>query len=124
MGIFLRDLQLKGVADREISFPKKIGNIDISLFLEKCVLTLMLPKLTHIAAILPNMARQKIDEIEKICKKFWRQNKRPISEFWTALKISWIKRFTPSRSVWVTIKKEWLADLGLTGLLELFNVFC
>ena len=38
----------------------------------------MVPKLTHIAAILQNMARQKIDEIEKICKKFLRQNKRPI----------------------------------------------
>ena len=69
----------------------------------------MLPKLMPIAAILPNMERQKIDEIDKICKKFLRQNKRPIidsaktlyatnsknglsitriSDFWTAFKIS------------------------------------
>ena len=83
------------------------------------------------------MARQKIDEIGKICKKFMRQNKRPIvdsaktlfannskncfgvtrvSQFWTALKIPWLKRCTSSRSFWVTLKKEWVADLGLTNL--------
>ena len=92
----------------------------ITVFGKMCIIeTLMLPTLTHIAAILPNMYRQKIDEIKKICKKFLRQNKRPIvdsektlyainskkrlsitriSEFWTALKISWLKRFTSSRS--------------------------
>ena len=39
-----------------------------------------------------------------------------ISQFWTALKMSWLKRFTSSRSFWVTLKNEWLADFGLTGL--------
>ena len=97
----------------------------------------MLPKLTHIAAILPNLPRQKIDEIEKICKKFLKLNKRPIvdstktlyatnnknglnltriSEFWTALKITWLKRYTSSRSFWVTLKNEWLSDLSYTNL--------
>ena len=77
----------------------------------------MLPKLTHIAAIWPNLPRQKVEEIEKICKKFLKLNKRPIvdlaktlyatnnknglgltriSEFWTSLKISWLKRYISS----------------------------
>ena len=38
----------------------------------------MLPKLTHIAAILPNLPRKKINEIENIYKNFQKLNKRPI----------------------------------------------
>ena len=85
----------------------------------------MLPKLTHIAAILPNLSRKKIDEIENICQKFVKTNKRPIvdsikmlyattnknglnltriSDLWTALKISWLKRYISSKSFWVTLK--------------------
>ena len=44
-----------------------------------CVIkTLMLPKLAHIAAILPNISMKKIEEVEKICLKFLRTNKRSI----------------------------------------------
>ena len=103
-----------------------------------CVIkTLMLPKLAHIAAILPNISRKKIEEIEKVCLKFHRTNKKSIvdssmtlyatnaqnglgltriSEFWTALKISWLKRFVSSYSFWTTLKREWLYNLGCANL--------
>ena len=85
----------------------------------------MLPKLTHIAASLPNLPCKKIYEVENICKKFLISNKRPIvdstktlyattnknglnltriPEFWTALIISWLKGYTSSKSFWVTLK--------------------
>ena len=93
----------------------------------------MLSKLTHIAAILPNLPWQNIDEIEKICRKFLKLNKRPIvdsaktlyatnnknglnltriSEFWTALKMSRLKRYLYSMSFWVSLKKEGLSYLS------------
>ena len=88
--------------------------------------TLMLPKLAHIDAILPN-----------ICLKFLRTNKRSIVdssrtlyatnaqnrlgmtriyEFWVALNISWLKRFVSSNSFWITIKSEWLCNLECVDL--------
>ena len=87
----------------------------------------MLPKLAHIAAILPNISRKRKDEIEKVCLKYLRTNKSlivdssrtlyatnaqnglgltRISEFWTALKIFWLKRFVSSKSFWTTLKQE------------------
>ena len=99
--------------------------------------TLMLPKLAYIAVILPNIPRKKIEEIKNICLKFLRTNKRSIvdssitlyvnnaqnglgptriSEFWTALKISWLRRFVSSNSFWTTLKRKWLCDLGCADL--------
>ena len=98
----------------------------MTIFDKICVIkTLMLPKLAHIAAILPNISRKRIDEIENICLNFLRTNKRSIvdsfrtlyatnaqnglgltriSEFWTALKISWLRRSVSSKSFWTTLK--------------------
>ena len=75
--------------------------------------------------------------VEKICLKIHKTNKRSIvdssrtlyttnaqnglgltrmSQFWTALKNSWLKRFVSSNSFWTTLKREWLYDLGCTDL--------
>ena len=39
-----------------------------------------------------------------------------ISEFWTALKISWLRRFCSSNSFWIKLKCEWLRNLGCADL--------
>ena len=73
----------------EYNFEKAVGKIKklaqnwryryLTIFGKMCVIQiLMLPKLTHIAAILPNLPRKKIYEIQKICNKFLKLNKRPI----------------------------------------------
>ena len=107
------------------------------IFGKICVMkTLMLPKLSHIAAILSDISSKTIEEIEKLCLQFLRTNKisivdstktlyatntqnglgmTRISEFWTALKISWLRRFGSSNFSCTVLKREWLSDLGCTN---------
>ena len=111
-----------------------------TVFGQICVIKmLMLPKLAHIATILPrpSITRNKVAEVDNICLKFLRTNKRAIdnssktlyatkaqdglcitriSEFWTALKISWLRRFCSSNSFWTILKREWLRDHGHVDL--------
>ena len=93
--------------------------------------------LTVFGNICVNISRKNKEEIEKICLKFLRTNKRSIvdssrtlyatnaqnglgltriSKSWTALKMSWRKRFFSSNSFWTTLKHEWLYDLGCENL--------
>ena len=110
----------------------------MTVFGKICVIkTLMLPKLAHVAAILPNISRKKNVEIEKVGLKFLRTNKRSIidssrtlyatnaqnglgltriAELWTALNISWLKWFVYSHSFWNKLKCGRLYDLGCANL--------
>ena len=84
----------------------------------------MLPKLTHIAAVLPTLETKQIKEIEKIWHDYITPKKgaaradiktihaptadgglglHHLKEFWQALKVSWIKRLATSKSFWVEI---------------------
>ncbi len=97
----------------------------VSVYGKVCVIkTLMLPKLTHIATVLPNLSTKQIKEIEQVWYNYLtpkkgaaRADKKTIhaptaqgglglhylKEFWQALKVSWIKRMAVSRSFWVNI---------------------
>ncbi|MCP3679187.1 MAG: hypothetical protein GY782_02550, partial [Gammaproteobacteria bacterium] len=97
----------------------------VSVYGKVCVIkTLMLPKLTHIATVLPNLSAKQIKEIEQVWYNYLtpkkgaaRADKKTIhaptakgglglhylKEFWQALKVSWIKRMAVSRSFWVNI---------------------
>ena len=97
----------------------------VSVYGKVCVVKmLMLPKLTHIATVLPNLKAKQISEIEKIWYKYISPKKGAaradrktihaptargglglhyLKEFWQALKVSWIKRLAVSKSFWVNI---------------------
>ena len=84
----------------------------------------MLPKLTHIATVLPTLKKKQIEEIEKIWYNYISPKKGAaradkntlhaptasgglglhyLKEFWQALKVSWIKRLSTSNSFWMQI---------------------
>ena len=97
----------------------------MSVYGKVCVVkTLMLPKLTHIATVLPTLKNKQIKEIEQIWYNYIspkkgaaRADKKTIhaptavgglglhhlKEFWQALKVSWIKRLTSTKSFWMQI---------------------
>ena len=84
----------------------------------------MLPKLTHIATVLPTLKTKQIKEIEQIWYNYISPKKgaaradkktlhaptvkgglglHHLKEFWQALKVSWIKRLSISKSFWIEI---------------------
>ena len=84
----------------------------------------MLPKLTHIATLLPTLKKKQIKEIEQIWYNYISPKKgaaradkktlhaltalgrlglHHLKEFWQALKVSWIKRLSTSKSFWMQI---------------------
>ena len=97
----------------------------VSVYGKVCVVkTLMLPKLTHIATVLPTLPTKQIKEMEKIWHDYITPKKgaaradiktihaptahgglglHHLKEFWQALKVSWIKRLETSKSFWVQI---------------------
>ena len=97
----------------------------VSIYGKVCVVkTLMLPKLTHIATVLPTLTAKQIKEVEKIWHNYISPKKASaradiktihaptaegglglhhLKEFWQALKVSWIKRLATSQSFWVQI---------------------
>ena len=87
----------------------------------------MLPKLTHIATVLPTLKNKQIKEIEQIWYNYIspkkgaaRADKKTIhaptavgglglhhlKEFWQTLKVSWIKRLTSTKSFWMQMKMQ------------------
>ena len=105
-------------------------NCYVSVYGKVCVAkTLMLPKLTHIATVLPTIKKQ-INEIEQIWYNYIspkkgaaRADKKTmhaptafgglglhyLKEFWQALKVSWIKRLSTSKSFWMQILSTQIA---------------
>ena len=97
----------------------------VSVYGKVCVVkTLMLPKLTHIATVLPTLKKKQIKEIEQIWYDYISPKKgaaradrktihaptvagglglHHLKEFWQALKVSWIRRLNTSRSFWMQI---------------------
>ena len=84
----------------------------------------MLPKLTHIATVLPTLKTKQIKEIEQIWYDYISPKKgaaradrktihaptaagglglHHLKEFWQALKVSWIRKLNTSRSFWMQI---------------------
>merc|ERR1712082_43164 len=97
----------------------------VSVYGKVCVVkTLMLPKPTHIATVLPTLKKKQIKEIEQIWYDYISPKKgaaradrktihaptaaggsglHHLKEFWQALKVSWIRRLNTSRSFWMQI---------------------
>ena len=111
----------------------------MSVYGKVCVVkTLMLPKLTHIATVLPTLKTKQIKEIEQIWYDYISPKKgaaradrktihaptaagglglHHLKEFWQALKVSWIKRLNTSRSFWMQILASQTA-ISITTLRE------
>ena len=99
----------------------------------------MLPKLPHIATVLPTLTAKQIKQVEKIWHDYISPKKASartdvetihaptaegglglhhLKEFWQALKVSWIKRLATSKSFWIQIL-ELRSNLSICTLQEI-----
>ena len=93
--------------------------------------TLCLPKLTHIATVIPDLSTTRIREIESCWEKFISEgNRSPVdqktryasksenglgmlklADFWLSLRLSWLRRLPYTKSIWGKLHKEEVGKL-------------
>ena len=94
--------------------------------------TLCIPKVTHIASVIPNLNTTRINEIEACLESFINEGRKcpvdqktryvskkenglgmlKIVDFWMALRLSWLKRLPYTKSFWGKLHREEVGKLG------------